>query len=370
MLTGHLRRRSPGFTLIEMALVLTIAGLIVTSLVSLFVTQVANNQISSTRGREDAIKTALITFISRNNRLPCPAVPTLLPTDPNYGKESPTPGTCTGTAVGGFPLAIGIVPWIDLGLSNDAGQDAYNQRFTYAVSLLATNLNRDTVAGMAGVINMYKTTPATVANQINANNLAAVAIISHGKNGFGAYLPSGSRAPLPTGANEQENTNADVNFVQADYSENATNPFDDIVAWLTPADLLSPLAKDGAIPSARSVTNDRYTLVRNTMVDYISRQPPTPPPLRSIPPPPLLMPTGVPATVLGIPAIYATDGWNQPFNYVQNLTSACTNATGPAFTITSAGPNGVLGDADDIPYPQLNSDLNTRIAQKTGIPCP
>ena len=363
MLTGHLRRRSPGFTLIEMALVLTIAGLIVTSLVSLFVTQVANNQISSTRGREDAIKTALITFISRNNRLPCPAVPTLLPTDPNYGKESPTPATCTGTAVGGFPVAIGIVPWIDLGLSNDAGQDAYNQRFTYAVSLLATNLNRDTVAGMAGVINMYKTTPATVANQINANNLAAVAIISHGKNGFGAYLPSGSRAPLPTGANEQENTNADVNFVQADYSENATNPFDDIVAWLTPADLLSPLAKDGAIPSARSVTNDRYTLVRNALVDYISQQPG-----KAIPP--AQGGAGVPVTVLVIPVIYASDGWNQPFSYVRNLPAACTNTPGSAFTITSAGPNGVPGDADDIPYPQLNSDLNTRIAQKTGMPCP
>ena len=45
-----------------------IVGLVMTGVTSMYVAQVANSQMSSTRSREDAIKTSLISFISRSQR--------------------------------------------------------------------------------------------------------------------------------------------------------------------------------------------------------------------------------------------------------------------------------------------------------------
>lgn len=54
-------------------------------------------------------------------------------------------------------------------------------------------------------------------------------IISHGGNGFGAYLETGSQMELPTGALELENTNNNLGFIDTEYSRSNTNPFDDML---------------------------------------------------------------------------------------------------------------------------------------------
>lgn len=101
-------------------------------------TRLAQQRIDTTKTNAEAIKTALTLYISRNNRLPCPAMAGLAPGAAGYGLEAAIPGTCTGTTIiGAVPnrAARGIVPWISLGLTSEGASDAYNNRFTYEVTL-------------------------------------------------------------------------------------------------------------------------------------------------------------------------------------------------------------------------------------------
>jgi prepilin-type N-terminal cleavage/methylation domain-containing protein len=63
-----------GFTLIEMAVVLVIGGIILAAMVSTMNSFAVSSRDKATRTKEDAIKSALSTFLVRNTRLPCPAV--------------------------------------------------------------------------------------------------------------------------------------------------------------------------------------------------------------------------------------------------------------------------------------------------------
>jgi hypothetical protein len=73
-----------------------------------------------------------------------------------------------------------------------------------------------------------------------------VVLVSHGKNGFGAKtIKAGARI---AGAANDELTNAtlgSLTFVRRGFSENAPvasgGPYDDVVTYMTPQDLLQPL---------------------------------------------------------------------------------------------------------------------------------
>src|SRR5271170_1480669 len=62
-----------GFSLVEMALVILIVSLLLGGILSYINAQLIQARIVSTSNKQQAIKAALINFIARNNRLPCPA---------------------------------------------------------------------------------------------------------------------------------------------------------------------------------------------------------------------------------------------------------------------------------------------------------
>ena len=80
---------------------LVIAGLIAGGALQAWTAQLISSRIASTKTGEQTIKTALISFIERNNRLPCPAVATLLATDANYGRDATTQRSAQALAAGG-----------------------------------------------------------------------------------------------------------------------------------------------------------------------------------------------------------------------------------------------------------------------------
>jgi prepilin-type N-terminal cleavage/methylation domain-containing protein len=351
-----------GFSLLEVAIVLAIMTMLFAATLPLLSAQRTNAQIEATRTKLTAAKAALANFISRNNRLPCPAVGGLPSTDPSYGREATVPGTCTGTVnAGGTPVA-GILPWRDLGLSDEATQDGVYLRFTYQVTSQATNLFPDNtgvgqrISGMQGNMNIYSSGlpgPPLSANQINVGRLAVAVMLSHGTNGFGAWHPeSGTRNALPPGGaiDETENTNDDLSFVQKNYSADDTNPFDDIVLWLTPDDLISPLVRAGTVKSATAAMNDRVEIIKAAIMAYALTNrscPGTPPPPVCVYP--LPTPTVFTTTVLPtIPTYAQSDLWNTGFAYTQGVASiGSATPPGSAFTLTSAGVDGVSGTPDD-----------------------
>lgn len=355
---------SKGFTLIEIAVVLFIISLVLTGVISVANTQMANGRISASKQRSEAIKAALINFIANNNRLPCPANPALPSINASYGVEATTPGTCTGAINFGAGVAAnsrGVIPWVTLGLADNIALDGWGRRFSYQVRLtqtIATQISDKSWAGNIDVLN------AAAGAIINTNNRAVAIILSHGENGAGAYLPyTGIRVnPALTGADEQENTDNDLNYVDKAYSENVANPFDDIIVWLTPSDLFSNLKNTSVVTTTSGIVNEKITNIKNILIGYVASDATDPPGARTVrhglpyaarapgacggtPPNNGIsvnncLSGNVPWSPLGITPASATDPWGNTLRYESvDATLAANTAVSGLCTFTPAGNN-------------------------------
>lgn len=338
-----------GFTLVEMTVVIVIIGLLMAAAMGVGNTQMQASRISSTKQKQEAIKLALINFITRNNRLPCPAIPTLAPGAVGYGVEAANPGTCTGTGAG--PVVSGIVPFSTLGITDENASDGYYNRFTYMVVASETNLNLNTIAGMRGAISIHNASPVAAANLSvtcpagGYDPCASVAVvISHGINGLGAYNSQGQQLPMAA-LDERENVVADNAVIIKEYSADAANPFDDIVMPMTPSDLLTPLAMQGTLKDYRAQLNESFNQVTSAVVaDAVENR----------------IPVGG-VWHYPLPAaspVVSRDPWNNPIRYELSYSPITPMASNDvAFTLTSDGADLTQATADDISLAIITSQL-------------
>lgn len=249
-----------------MAIVLVITGLILGTVIGAMNVQVTGQRIKETQERQRVIKEALINYIRQNSRLPCPADITAGVTGTNAG-EVPADCAASTIAVDSGAARKGTIPWKTLGLNAESAQDAYGRLFTYIVTDEATTRDRNTISGLRGNLLIYPTATDVTANTNRLNpcngalticdNLAVVAIISHGANGFGAYSGQGS-VISDAGASDDEKANtdhADLKLVDSDFNQQS---FDDYVLWLKPSELLQPLTNSGALLDARAFNNIQF----------------------------------------------------------------------------------------------------------------
>src|SRR3990167_1954899 len=256
--------RVRGFSLVEMALVLLIVGLLASVFLPATNTMLDNSRRKETRATLEAVEQAMVRFVVVNGRLPCPANGALAAGNVEQGLEQPPPGTdvCTAAA-----LTNGVVPWRTLGLAQDDVTDAWNTMISYRVwagaAVAASSLTQPD--GM----NMSNLDPATQSAQIQtflqargfricttnpcaagaAAELAsrtgmtgaAYVLISHGANRVGGFSADGvylgtANGPGP-GPLENINFNALAPrtatptdfYIEANYAENPAAYFDDIV---------------------------------------------------------------------------------------------------------------------------------------------
>lgn len=121
-------RRQEGFTLVEIAMVIVVLGLLLTVLLGISASLISQQRMQTTRTRLANIDTALTLFVSVNKRLPCPADGQLSASA--GGAENATTGpprTCNGNQ------QHGVVPWGALGLTASDVEDGWGSRFTYRV---------------------------------------------------------------------------------------------------------------------------------------------------------------------------------------------------------------------------------------------
>lgn len=228
-----------------MAIVLLIVGLLLGGLVPTLSSQIDRQHIGDTRKQMEEIRQALIGFALSNGRLPCPADGTIATGQAGAGIEK---ATCPVGSNGG------VLPWVTLGVSET---DAWGRRFSYRVTpdfadaISANTLTSHCPAGTTATQSSFALCSdgnLDVLDKSGGNNIASnvpAVIVSHGTNGYGAYLPDGSQRPT-TGASSDESENTDNNntFVSHDPSPS----FDDQVTWLSPNVLMNRMVTAGKLP--------------------------------------------------------------------------------------------------------------------------
>lgn len=211
-----------GFTLLEMSIVLAIAGLLMAGLLPALTGQIELQRRNETHKQLEEIKEALIGYAIINGRLPCPA-------------SSAIATDTAGAGISDCSSSAGVLPWATLGVNET---DAWGRRFTYA----ATSSFSSTNFTLASSGNLNVKASSTSASNL-ASNLPAI-LLSHGANGYGAYTPQGIQITTSADADEAENSNTNSVFVTHDL----TPVFDDIVLWISPNILFNRMVTAGRLP--------------------------------------------------------------------------------------------------------------------------
>ncbi len=245
-----------GFSLIEMAMVLLIMGLLLGSGLTLLGSQIESQKTKDSQRLLEEAKEALIGFTIANGRLPCPAPAAAVTGSPLAGLE-PAPVVASGCA-----NLAGVLPWATLGVKE---ADAWGNRFTYRVAkeftrtvpriafpscLIAPPPPLPSYAAFALCSRGDMTVLSTAGGATLAGTVPAI-VISHGKNGNGAYYTGGNQLAVGADADELDNqltgtgiTTANTNFI----SKTPTDTFDDLVTWLSPNILFNRMVQAGKLP--------------------------------------------------------------------------------------------------------------------------
>jgi len=240
--------RLRGFTMVEMAVVLAISGLLAAGSFQLLSSSNDTAKFNETKNQMSETKEALITHYLKMGRLPCPD------TDGD-GIENPSnpavDGTCTNSR--------GFLPHLTLNIANSA-TDAWGERFKYIVS--ADNNNFFTKVATSCNYARPTTSPISTDTTITIKDLNSVAdsylaqysafsLLSTGKNGrqtnsgmSGAFTNDGGCSSLS--ALEQENCNNDSVLRFGSFRGDANSiVFDDQITWMGDIELLGHFMQVG-----------------------------------------------------------------------------------------------------------------------------
>lgn len=237
MMLGKMR----GFTLVEMAVVLVIVGLLLGGLLLPLSAQMDQRNYTETQKSLEEIKEALIGYALSHGYFPCPAKSA---TD---GTEDRAGVTCTGGK------RKGHLPWAELGVTK---LDSWGHLFRYSVTLVYADSG--TKIGLSpltarDITIQTRDSLGNIQNLSNANDIPA-AVVSMGKNGVWGYDTDGTQVGDASATNVDEDTNGNGNgqtFVSRIPSSNtaaAGGEFDDIVTWISPNVYINRMVAAGQLP--------------------------------------------------------------------------------------------------------------------------
>jgi len=237
-IAAHAQKISSGFSLIELSAVIAVAATVTVGYLSW--TQPKQKSFAEktriTQAKMRTISSAIEAYKVKYGRLPCPADPFLRRNgeradnaplkefSTEFGMENiDNVDTDTLQTLGiDCPYNVGMVPAYSLELSEDYFLDGWDRRFTYQVSRRLCGADIGVAAGLPADVSRNKGCTRKdfiagagdiIVNDAAGNRLrgnAAYMLLSHGRNGFGAFLPSGARVPFPVSASPAETDNADA----------------------------------------------------------------------------------------------------------------------------------------------------------------
>ncbi|WP_321326366.1 prepilin-type N-terminal cleavage/methylation domain-containing protein [Thiomicrorhabdus sp.] len=259
-----IQNKYKGFSLIEMAVVLAIVGVLITGILSFTgeFRAVSKQNISEKKLKD--IKAQLIKFAMINKYLPCPG---------NNGREDRAlTGECNNTS--------GEVPYLDIGFKRDDVVDSYGNFIRYAINQNANNpalicnnassasyfcnstpgtavfdlTNTPPIAGNDGLGN-YTVLNSTGGIDSNTAIVVLVAYNADGEQTLTAAAPNSCQAGVVLPINI-ENCDLDLLYNKAQQSTDNVNFFDDSIETITGYEIkstaLSPITvwNNSTVPSS------------------------------------------------------------------------------------------------------------------------
>ena len=233
-------KQQTGFTLVEMAMVLVIVGLLIGGLVTPLSMQLEQRRVSETQKALDDGREALIGFALRYGYLPCPAI------SASNGLEDRSGNGCTNQK------RVGYLPWATLGLPK---LDAWNHLFRYSVTPAFADSSLTTHFTLATARDITVATRDLKGALVPATGTADIpaVILSHGKNGYGSTSDQGiTIADAGVGnTDEKLNSSSATSFISRSINDNPAQPggeYDDMVAWLSPNILFNRMVSAQRLP--------------------------------------------------------------------------------------------------------------------------
>lgn len=242
-----------GFTLIELAIVLVIVGVLIGSFIGTLGARIDNTKRADTQSDFEIIKNAILGYAYDKGRyLPCPCTVNCESGIANAGREDrETDGTCTADAAAG---SLGYLPWGTLGLKPS---DSWNTLYRYWVDPAFSDDGTGTGSlyglGSDGSGQIRTRSPDGTATPRVATN-AVVVIFTHGKNTYDGLSVDGVVRPaIPAGnVDEEENTDTNSEFLSRTPTEagatTAGGEFDDIVFWIADYEIKARMVDVGLLP--------------------------------------------------------------------------------------------------------------------------
>ncbi len=213
-----------GFTLVEMAIVMLILGLLLGGLLMPLSEQVNYKRYSETEQILKEVREAMMGFALTQQRLPCPDT--------------------TGNGVENHPCITpnveGAVPWVTLGVGRS---DAWQRPIRYRVDadFVSSSIPdpADTTSGLT-----VTEQDGTALTAVNPDAPVAI-IFSCGEDGLANDSNDSDGANVPNCSNLGS---ADALYIQDVPNDDPANSFDDVLIWLSKNTLLNRMVSAGKWP--------------------------------------------------------------------------------------------------------------------------
>lgn len=220
-----------GYSLIELAIVLTIISLIGGMSAPFLLQQIEKTRRETTQKHQQEVMESLASYLSFYKTLPCPADPTAR-------------GEASGVArlqCSQASHAIGIIPYRTLGLPESVARDGYKNFITYAVepkliSRPGSEFDYKRFCEKINARSLKVLDEKKVSVIASSEDCIIFVLISHGPTGYGAYNIEGTRTikySEEIGPSENENGNRDLTFITSPYSSHKNRLFRQSVVWKT-----------------------------------------------------------------------------------------------------------------------------------------
>lgn len=241
-------KNEAGFSLIELAIVMVIIGLLTVPLLQRYNIYREQERLDYTTIAMNALNNALGDYYIAHGYYPLPADRAIAFGQTDHGKQvalsaltALSPGSCTSgngaCKVAGDPgfAYTGGIPYVDLGIPYSDMVDGYKNLISYSVSEDMADPARANDETRVGSITVNEVKVATGgASTTTAHENIYYALTSYGNNGAGSFNVNGLQVPCDSGLAEGENCDLDAELMhnRSKSFGNNSDYYDDYVQYV------------------------------------------------------------------------------------------------------------------------------------------